>query len=252
MDRSDLYAVSLDEFTAQRNALAKELRGDGKHDEAAEVAKLRKPSAAAWAVNQLTRQAKQEMRALFKAGDALQRAQADLLSGKGEAEALRPAVDTERQAVDALADRAEDLLPGAGSRRQQIADTLHAAALDDDARALVQAGCLDRELQHVGLGGFGGLDASSPSPAPARARKPKPKHTRKDAERERKAAEEARAARQAEADARRAADRARRHLEVVQERRDGLAGQLKEIEDELKAAKRGAADADKALKRLSG
>src|SRR5439155_16223840 len=46
-----LYAVALDEFTATRNSLAKELAGD----DARQVKALKKPNIAAWALNQLAR-----------------------------------------------------------------------------------------------------------------------------------------------------------------------------------------------------
>jgi hypothetical protein len=49
------------------------------------VAKLRKPSVAAWAVNQLVRTQGRAIGELFDAGDALQRAQSDLLAGRGDA-----------------------------------------------------------------------------------------------------------------------------------------------------------------------
>ena len=55
MDVDELYGLPLDEFVPARNALARELKGAGEPAEAAEVAALRKPSVAAWAVNQLVR-----------------------------------------------------------------------------------------------------------------------------------------------------------------------------------------------------
>jgi hypothetical protein len=51
MEPRDLYGLPLDRFTEERNSLAKQLRQDGARDQAAAVAKFRKPSAAAWAVN---------------------------------------------------------------------------------------------------------------------------------------------------------------------------------------------------------
>ena len=168
MEPRDLYGLPLDRFVAERGALAKSLRADGKRDEAAEVAKLRKPSVAAWAVNQLVRTQSREVKALFKAGDQLQRAQADLLAGKGDAGKLRAAAEREREAVDELTEAARGLLSSEGHELAQatldrVSDTLHAAALDEDARGEVQDGCLVRELRHVGLGAFGELPAS---PAP--------------------------------------------------------------------------------------
>ena len=171
MEPRDLYGLPLDRFVAERGALAKSLRADGKRDEAAEVAKLRKPSVAAWAVNQLVRTQSREVKALFKAGDQLQRAQADLLAGKGDAGKLRAAAEREREAVDELTEAARGLLSSEGHELAQatldrVSDTLHAAALDEDARGAVQDGCVVRELRHVGLGAFGEL-AGSPAGAQA-------------------------------------------------------------------------------------
>ena len=53
MDVDELYGLPFDEFVPARNALTRELRKAGKRDEAAEVSALRKPSVAAWAVDQL-------------------------------------------------------------------------------------------------------------------------------------------------------------------------------------------------------
>jgi hypothetical protein len=50
-----LYGLPLDEFTAARDARARELRRDGEREKAAEVAALRKPVLAAWLVNMLAR-----------------------------------------------------------------------------------------------------------------------------------------------------------------------------------------------------
>ena len=228
MEPRDLYGLPLDRFVAERGALAKSLRADGKRDEAAEVAKLRKPSVAAWAVNQLVRTQSREVKALFKAGDQLQRAQADLLAGKGDAGKLRAAAEREREAVDELTEAARGLLSSEGQELAQaaldrVSDTLHAAALDEDARGEVQDGCLVRELRHVGLGAFGELAAVPPAP--------------KQDEAKRKAAEKA------EAERRRIVERADREVETAQARRDRAADALREAEDALASARQSAAEA---------
>lgn len=167
MDPADLYGLPLERFTPERDALAKQLRKDGQRDAAARVSKLRKPSLAAWAVNQLVRTQRREVNALLKAGDTLQAAQADLLKGRGDPAKLRQAVDAERAAGERLLERARGLLSSDGheltaARLEQVSETLHAAALDEDARAHVTAGCLERELRHVGLGAL----AAAPTPSP--------------------------------------------------------------------------------------
>src|SRR3954451_8937894 len=102
MDPDELYGLALDRFIPERTALAKALRADRRRDEAADVAALRKPSVAAWAVNQLVRSQGAALHELFDAGDELRDAQAALLSGSGDGRALRAANERERGAVDAL------------------------------------------------------------------------------------------------------------------------------------------------------
>jgi hypothetical protein len=187
-DRDDLYGLPLERFTAERNALAKRLGQEGQRAEAAEVSKLRKPSAAAWAVNQLARTQRRGIDGLLKAGDRLVSAQAGLLTGRDDPSALRDAVEAERSAVDELVERARGLLNASGielsaAQLDRVRETLHAAALDEAARAQVRGGCLVRELRHVGLGSFAGRPAG-----PSRAARADEKR-RREAEARRAAAE---------------------------------------------------------------
>lgn len=170
MDADDLYGLPLDEFVAARGALAKELRKVGQRDDAAEVAARRRPSVAAWAVNQIVRTQRPATKKLFDAGDELRAAQSDLLAGRGDGRALRAAGDRERAAVEELVERARGLLSSAGNELSagvidRVSDTLHAAALDEDAREQVRDGRLERELRHVGLG-FGLGAGTAPDLAP--------------------------------------------------------------------------------------
>jgi len=167
-DADALYGLPLDAFIAERDALAKRLRADGRRDEADEVKALRKPSVAAWAVNQVVRSQPKPARALWNAGDALIAAQDDLLAGRADAATLRTAVEDERAALDALLDAARGLLTGEGhdlgdATIERVRDTLHAGAIDADAREEVAAGRAVRERAHAGLGAFG----AAPPVAPA-------------------------------------------------------------------------------------
>ena len=160
-DADRLYGLALHEFVPERDALAKALRADGRREEAEAVRALRKPTTAAWAVNQVVRTQRKGVRELLAAGDALRRAQAALLRGKGKgrgrADKLRQATDRERAAIDALVEAARGLLDRDGhelsaATLDRVADTLRAAALDDDARTAVCDGRLVRELRYAGLG----------------------------------------------------------------------------------------------------
>ena len=241
-DPHDLYGLPLEQFTERRNALARELRGEGRRDEASSVSKLRKPSVAAWAVNQLVRTQRREIDALFKAGDRLQRAQADLMATRGDPASLRAALDAERGAIEQLADAARGLLNADGhqllpARLEQVTETLHAAALDGEARASVREGCLERELRHIGLGGLGRVGTVSGS---ASRRKPE---SRDDG------ASKPKAAREAEAAAARRLERATRELRMAEERRDRVAEELRDAEGAVAAARELAAEAEQEHKR---
>src|SRR3954447_14970634 len=104
-----LYGLPLEEFTPERNALAAELSREGDCEGAAAVKALRKPSAAAWAVNQLVRAEPDLVEALLGAGGELRQAHRQAASGRGAAQ-LRAAADAERAAVDALMARAPAVL----------------------------------------------------------------------------------------------------------------------------------------------
>jgi hypothetical protein len=118
---------------------------------------------------------------------------------------------------------------------EQVTETLHAAALDEDARALLSDGNLTRELRHIGLGWL----TADPSP-PRRRATPTPKPSRGAPDGKREAAERrARmsAARRAEADARRRLERAERQLTAAEERQRRAKSELESAEQALARAR---------------
>ncbi len=253
MDEHELYGVPRERFIAERNALAKALRADGRREEAAGVAALRKPSVAAATVNQLVRDESDRLAALLQAGDALRTAQDRMLSGDGTAEELRGAVDAERAAVDALVSVAahQGMSPSVSDR---VAATLHAAALDEEARGRVSGGRLVEELQHVGFGA-GSLSAGPATAKPASAQPPgeparrrqadatspsraeaKGEQEREQAE-QRRAAEERKLARHAERETRRRLDAAERALANAEQHHSRMRAELQDAEDKLEAAR---------------
>jgi len=219
----DLYGLPLDRFTAERNAHAKELKAAGKRDEAAVVAKLPKPSAAAWAVNQLVRSQRKRIDELVKRGDATIAAQEKLLAGKADAKALRAAREAQQKALDPLLAAARKL-GVSGASLERVAETLEAAALDSDAREQVLGGELVKELRREGFG-LGGMELAAAAPSSS--------SSKADPERE-----EARKAAKAELRrAHQAAARAAKALEAAQSRRDDAAQELEEAEAALTAAR---------------
>ena len=166
-----LYGLALAEFVPERTALAKALRADGRRDEAAAVAKLAKPTVAAWAANQVLRTQAADRRELLAAGDALTEA-----TGPG----LREAIARHRDALGRLMAAARGLLDPDGRELsagtlEKVMQTLNAASLDPELREAAEHGRLAREQVFSGLGLRTGPREGETQPEPARKAKPKPK-----------------------------------------------------------------------------
>jgi hypothetical protein len=241
----DLYGLPLDRFVPARAALVKALRAQKRREAAAEVAGLRKPSVAAWAVNQLVRTQPKALQALFETGDDLARAQAQAGAGKGGGDAMRDATHRQRDATRELLAAAEGLLSSEGkgvsqATLERVGETLRAAANDDSARRQVVGGCLTRELQFVGIGN-GGLAPPSVKSTPAVDARDAVAEAEREAAREQATA--LKAARRTEADARRAAARADKELAAAQARQEEAAASLLQAQTLLSGAARRAEDA---------
>jgi hypothetical protein len=162
-----LSIVEPTEFTAARNARAKELRAAKERDRAALVAKLAKPSWTAWSLNVLARQDPDAIASWLAAGEALEAA-----LGGGDREALRDAQRDERSSLASTIDQASAVLAAAGRKvddqvAPKLTGTLRAAITDPDVRERLTRGVLvdDVEAAAVGFGfgfgfGFGADDAS--------------------------------------------------------------------------------------------
>jgi hypothetical protein len=160
-----LYAMPLERFVAERDALVKELRAAARRPEATEVAALQKPSVAAWAVNQVVRSQARAVRELWDAGDAVLDAQEQVMAGAGSGDDLRAAIERERGALGPLRDAARGLVTGNGrflgdQNVDAVTETFHTAAVDRDAREAVADGRAAGPLQ---LAGVTGTAAGSPA-----------------------------------------------------------------------------------------
>lgn len=144
-----LFALRPEDFTAARNDLVRQLRAGGERDRAKEVAALRRPTVAAWAVNQAVRADREAFAALRDSGRELRRAQRRALSGVAES-GLREASRERRRHIERLAGRAADLLADAGGdpgpHRDDIVATFDAASATDEAGEEVGAARLLRPL----------------------------------------------------------------------------------------------------------
>ncbi len=154
----ELYGLDPADFVPARNELVRRLRTEGQRDLAKCVAELRRPSPAAWAVNQLARRHRAALDDLLRLGELLRQAQTQTLAGADAAQ-LRQAGRARREAVAALADAAVGLLAGrgqGGAHYNEVAATLEAASLDPQAGAEVSTGRLTSPLEPPS--GFGDLD----------------------------------------------------------------------------------------------
>ena len=150
-----LYALPLDEFTRERDALAKRLRND-RDAPAGAVKALKKPSIAAWAVNQVQRDRPDEVRELIDVTEELHRVY-ERLSSAGARERLEEAAEMQRKLIRSLVRCAAQLLEAGGyapsdATLGKVADTLRAAGLDPDVREQVAQGRVVKEQRAAGLG----------------------------------------------------------------------------------------------------
>jgi hypothetical protein len=259
---SELYGLPPGEFTRARDARAKELRRDGEREAADEVKGLRKPTVAAWALNQLSRRRGKDLERLLAAGERLRAAQDELLAG-GDRSALQHAAAEERELVARLSADAAAMAGKAGERgsgvQEKVAETLHAAALDEETADELRAGRLTREREAIG--GFG---ATGGGPAPSSPPKKSPKETQKKSTPDRSAGGEALAAartderhalRELEAaermveHAQERADAAKAHAEEAAERARTTAQRLKEARSAATAARKAHRQAKRGLER---
>jgi hypothetical protein len=163
----DLYGLDPSEFVTARDALAKRLRSDGKREEAARIAKLRRPPAAAWALNQVARTQPDLVMAALQAGRALRDATEAALAG--DPSGLRAATGVERAAGDeVIAAAAVHLGDAAPATQQRLSGTLRAAVVDDDVADALRQGVLTTDHEAPAFGFAAGLDVVA-APSPTRA-----------------------------------------------------------------------------------
>lgn len=254
-DRIDqLYQLPLDQFTAARNALAKEAGA-----RAAEVKKLEKPTLPAWVVNQLYWQQPARFTAVLRAAEAMRTAYKQMLAGKNAdvraaEEAHAAALRDAKQAARALLDAAGHASPEAVM--MAVGDTLDALPGEE------RPGRLTKPLRRMGFNVLEGVPISArvvplepkaaakpaaPSTATARERRAQEAEAREEA----MARERLRFAEAAEREAEAALDRARRTLERAARTRERVAQELDEAVGAEKAAQKEQAAAEKALSKAT-
>jgi hypothetical protein len=228
-----LYELPLADFTRERDRLTRELRREGRRGDADRVHALRKPTASAWALNQLARRSPAEVEKVLAAGEALRTAQEDVMAGRSERDRLREASEAERDAIGSLVDRATELLAKESRKPsaqvvERIRETLHAAAGDDQVRELLAAGRLVEDAQP---GGFGPAPAGAPA-SPARPRKRSKREDEAEKRRKREEQEAARRRREQLKEARTAAREAERRAKAAAADLERARDELARLEEE--------------------
>ena len=160
-----LYQLPLEEFTAARNALAKEAGAEA----AAEIRTLPKPPVAAWAVNQLYWKTRDVYDVLVEAAAELRAAHKAVLGGKrGD---LRAASKAHDDALEEALKVTLNLLTDGGhtatdATKQAVINTLRALPSADPP------GRLARTLQPGGFEMLAGFQIAPGKPSPAAQRTP--------------------------------------------------------------------------------
>src|SRR2546425_9438737 len=178
---AQLLAGSLDEFTNARNAKAKELKAAAQKELADEVAGLKKPPVAVWAVNQLARRNKPALERLRRSGEGVVQAQSGAVSGrKNAAPELRSASEALQRELEAAVREAGDVLRAGDhaadeATLRRVQEMLRLAAVSGgDTWDRLQRGALigePRAGEDMLTAAFAVGSAGAPSPpaAPGRA-----------------------------------------------------------------------------------
>lgn len=144
---SELYTLTLDEFTAARNAAAKNL--DDK-SLSKEVRALRKPTASAWLLNAMSFHRGDQLRQALALGAAMREAQEQL-----DRSELKKLGTQRQQLISALVKDGTALAgelghPVSAAAALEVEQTLRAAMADAGAAAAVSTGRLIRPLEATG------------------------------------------------------------------------------------------------------
>lgn len=136
-----LYALLPEEFTARRDARARELKAAGS-PLAPAVKRLKRPTAAAWALNLLVRRDAEQVEQVLAVAVALREAAATLDGAQ-----LRELTKQRRQLTAAVTTRARGFAAEQGSPlsesvAEQVEAGLTAAMLDEGAAAALRSGLL--------------------------------------------------------------------------------------------------------------
>ncbi|MGZ4627339.1 hypothetical protein [Oryzihumus sp.] len=225
---TELYERAPEQFIAHRAALVGRLKESGQAELARQVGTARRPSLTAWATNLLFRSDPGRARQLADLGRAMREAQAAMAGGR-----IRELTARRRDLVDELtaaaAARAQEkghLLEG--TARQELAATLTAALVSDEACAAATSGVLTRSLSYSGFGDVDVTAATAAALSPHRAAATGPAGSTE-------AAEARNRARQDVTEAEAGVEQRRRDLEAAREGEAALSAAVEELHQQLGA-----------------
>jgi hypothetical protein len=219
----EVYSLPLSEFVSARREWTRKARADGDRELAEAIGKLRKPTVAAWLLNQLARQHPDQVQDLIRLGGRLRAAQNHPKSGQ------MGALSRQRhELVQALVEQTRAVGRDRGQAVSQavtgdLEQGFAAVLADPDAAAAVRAGRL-ATAPHLQAGGWPTTDTENLTRAdspPRRTPDRRLTQARADAD----------DAEQEEANARTALDDAQHHQDQAQAAVRELRARLADAED---------------------
>lgn len=133
----ELRALPPEEFVSARNALAKQLKAEGRTELAAEVRSLRKPTVSQWIADQVRRHDEGVVDELRATSRGVAAAQEAVMAG-GERDVLREATAKRREALSAVGQAVQRVLLASGRPAQHGDEVLR--AIDAEVTAEVSSG----------------------------------------------------------------------------------------------------------------
>jgi hypothetical protein len=220
---AELYGLPLEEFTARRNEIARDLRKAGDKERAAEVAKLKRPTVAAWTVNQLARTSRKDLDLLLDAGHRLRTSQVEALES-GDQSAFEKARRDHEAAIRKLVRDAS----GSEQTLASVERTLRYASIDDEHRPALASGTLTTEVEAPGFGALTGMSL------PPRASTPKRESAAEQKKRVAAAKAELKDAQKRERDAKGRVAKAEQELEEARDALEKAEAETEEAEERLR------------------
>ncbi|HEU4542719.1 MAG TPA: hypothetical protein VFR23_16440 [Jiangellaceae bacterium] len=168
----ELYGLRPDEFIEARDEHVARAKGDGNKALARDLGKLRRPTQAAWLVNALWRDRREDVEELLALTDDFGAAMA-----AGDGKQLQALTATRRELEGRLIQRATALAADAGAPAgadmlREVQETLGAALVSSEAAGQVRSGRLVRPLSYAGFGpGLSAVGQVSPA-KPVRKKAP--------------------------------------------------------------------------------